>query len=133
MKNNRGGLAPFWILCVIPASVALAFRPVAPAGALTVAAAVGLLGLLAPVPPAAGDGTHRPRWLAATGGIAEPEMLRTFNCGIGMVAVVEAAGADAVAAVLACEGETVVRLGAVEPVGADAAPVSYRGRIDLGG
>ena len=30
------------------------------------------------------------QWLAATGGIAEKEMLRTFNCGIGMIAVVDA-------------------------------------------
>ena len=30
------------------------------------------------------------KWLAATGGIAEPEMLRTFNCGIGMIAIVDA-------------------------------------------
>jgi phosphoribosylformylglycinamidine cyclo-ligase len=48
------------------------------------------------------------RWLAAQGGIAEHEMLRTFNCGVGMVAVVEAARADAVMAVLAREGETAV-------------------------
>ena len=33
-----------------------------------------------PVPPVFG-------WLARTGGVAEAEMLRTFNCGIGMVAV----------------------------------------------
>ena len=37
------------------------------------------------------------KWLAATGGIAEKEMLRTFNCGIGMIAVVEPRKADAVA------------------------------------
>ena len=37
------------------------------------------------------------RWLAETGGIAEPEMLRTFNCGIGMIAVVEPRAADEVA------------------------------------
>jgi phosphoribosylformylglycinamidine cyclo-ligase len=73
------------------------------------------------------------RWLAATGGIAEPEMLRTFNCGIGMVAVVEAARAEAVTAVLAREGETVVRLGAVEAVSADAPRVAYRGHLDLAG
>ena len=30
------------------------------------------------------------KWLAATGGIAETEMLRTFNCGIGMIVVVGA-------------------------------------------
>ena len=35
------------------------------------------------------------KWLAKTGGIAEPEMLRTFNCGIGMVAIVESDKADA--------------------------------------
>ena len=40
------------------------------------------------------------RWLARAGGIAEPEMLRTFNCGIGMIAVVEPRRADAVAEVL---------------------------------
>ncbi len=52
-------------------------------------------------------------WLAATGGVAEYEMLRTFNCGIGMVIAVEAAKADAVTAALAAAGETVVRLGEV--------------------
>src|SRR4051794_9230118 len=40
------------------------------------------------------------KWLATTGGIVESEMLRTFNCGIGMVAVVDPARAEAVAAVL---------------------------------
>ena len=30
------------------------------------------------------------RWLAQAGDIAEAEMLRTFNCGIGMIAVVAA-------------------------------------------
>ena len=30
------------------------------------------------------------KWLAAQAGIAELEMLRTFNCGIGMIAIVEA-------------------------------------------
>jgi phosphoribosylformylglycinamidine cyclo-ligase len=73
------------------------------------------------------------RWLAAAGGIAEPEMLRTFNCGIGMVAVVAAERADAVAAVLAREGETVVRLGTVAVPDADAPRVAYRGHLDLAG
>src|SRR5256885_1609150 len=36
------------------------------------------------------------RWLAATGGVAEAEMLRTFNCGVGMILVVAAERADAV-------------------------------------
>ena len=53
------------------------------------------------------------RWLAATGGIAEQEMLRTFNCGVGMVVVVAADKADAVVDVFRREGETVARLGGV--------------------
>ena len=50
-------------------------------------------------------------WLAKTGGVAEHEMLRTFNCGVGMIVVVAPEAADAVAAALAAEGETVMRLG----------------------
>ncbi len=69
------------------------------------------------------------RWLAKVGRIAEREMLRTFNCGIGMIAVVEPAAADQVANVLRREGETVVRLG--EVVRAKGARVSYTGRLDL--
>jgi phosphoribosylformylglycinamidine cyclo-ligase len=69
------------------------------------------------------------RWLAEVGGVAVPEMLRTFNCGIGMVAVVSPEKADAVEAVLRRMGETVVRLGEVVP-SADHA-VSYRGTLDL--
>ncbi|MGL4405559.1 MAG: AIR synthase-related protein, partial [Notoacmeibacter sp.] len=33
-------------------------------------------------------------WLAANGDVAEPEMLRTFNCGVGMILVVEASSAQ---------------------------------------
>jgi phosphoribosylformylglycinamidine cyclo-ligase len=71
------------------------------------------------------------RWLAAAGGVAEAEMLRTFNCGVGMVAVVDAGSADAVAGVLTRAGESVVRLGTVVPVKADAPRVAYSGRLDL--
>ncbi len=72
------------------------------------------------------------KWLAATGGIAEPEMLRTFNCGIGMIAIVDADGADAITAVLKRTGETVVRLGQVTAAAAGAPRVAYSGRLDLG-
>ena len=72
------------------------------------------------------------KWLAATGGIAEPEMLRTFNCGIGMIAIVDAGGADAITDVLTRAGETVVRLGKVTAAGAGAQRVAYSGRLDLG-
>ncbi len=43
-------------------------------------------------------------WLQGTGGISESEMLRTFNCGIGMVVVLPAADADAATAELAAAG-----------------------------
>ncbi len=70
------------------------------------------------------------KWLAASGNIAEREMLRTFNCGIGMIAVVDAATADAASAQFAANGETVVRLG--EVIKHDgAAEASFRGRLDL--
>jgi phosphoribosylformylglycinamidine cyclo-ligase len=68
------------------------------------------------------------RWLATAGGIQESEMLRTFNCGIGMIAIVDPAAADAVAAVLARRGEHVVQLGEVT-----AGAMTYRGRLDLAG
>jgi len=54
-------------------------------------------------------------WLSKTGGVAEPEMLRTFNCGVGMIVVVAPDAADAVTAALAAEGETVMRLGTLVP------------------
>lgn len=43
-------------------------------------------------------------WLQGTGGISESEMLRTFNCGIGMVVVLPAAGVDAATTELAAAG-----------------------------
>lgn len=57
--------------------------------------------------------------LAAMGDLAPRDLARTFNCGIGMVAVVEAARAETLAALLQAEGETVYTIGAI--VGADTA------------
>jgi len=54
-------------------------------------------------------------WLAAAGGIADPELLKTFNCGIGLVLVVAADRAEAVADTLTAAGETVHRIGEVVP------------------
>ena len=62
-------------------------------------------------------------WLAAEGGLAQAEMLKTFNAGIGMVLVVAADRADALAAELAAAGESVHHLGHVVP----GAGVSYTG------
>ncbi len=69
------------------------------------------------------------RWLADAGPIAQPEMLRTFNCGVGMVVVVASEAADRVADLLAAEGETVFRLGTVVRREADA--VVFDGALDL--
>jgi phosphoribosylformylglycinamidine cyclo-ligase len=71
------------------------------------------------------------KWLASAGNIAEPELLRTFNCGIGMVAVVDASAADSVAAVLTREGETVARLGELVARGAGAERVTYAGHLNI--
>jgi phosphoribosylformylglycinamidine cyclo-ligase len=70
------------------------------------------------------------KWLAAAGGVSEREMLRTFNCGIGMIAVLDAEAAEQACEAFAANGETVVRLGEVI---ADAGepPAAFRGRLDL--
>ncbi|MGP0058648.1 MAG: phosphoribosylformylglycinamidine cyclo-ligase [Beijerinckiaceae bacterium] len=70
------------------------------------------------------------RWIAATGNVAAKEMLRTFNCGIGMVVVAAKSRADEVMAALQSAGETPVRLG--EIIARDAQPrVLTSGRLDL--
>lgn len=68
-------------------------------------------------------------WLATTGGVAAAEMMRTFNCGIGMIAVVAAGQAAQVAAVLQESGETVTPIGRIVP--RREAGVIYRGAISL--
>ena len=50
-------------------------------------------------------------WLEDVGGVSEREMLRTFNCGVGMIVVVKARNAKTVAAALKKSGEKVVTLG----------------------
>ena len=53
------------------------------------------------------------QWLAATGGMHTSELLKTFNCGIGMVLVVSADRAAALSRHLSADGETVSVLGYV--------------------
>jgi phosphoribosylformylglycinamidine cyclo-ligase len=65
------------------------------------------------------------RWLAATANMAEAELLKTFNCGIGMILVVAADRADGLTALLQAEGETVSRLGTI----VEGQGVVYRGRL----
>jgi phosphoribosylformylglycinamidine cyclo-ligase len=70
------------------------------------------------------------RWLAQEGGVAVPEMLRTFNCGIGMVAIVTPDKVDAALAVLREHGQTAAAIGTVVPAGDDER-VTYTGELDL--
>ncbi|MEY2700750.1 MAG: phosphoribosylformylglycinamidine cyclo-ligase [Pseudomonadota bacterium] len=73
------------------------------------------------------DGWQRPalfRWLQYEGAIADAEMLRTFNCGIGMVVIVGEGEADAAVALLKEHGEAVFDLGVVT---SGESSVSYTG------
>ncbi|MEP1327719.1 phosphoribosylformylglycinamidine cyclo-ligase [Pseudophaeobacter sp.] len=65
------------------------------------------------------------KWMAEVGGIAEAEMLKTFNCGMGMILSVSAERADELVAVLKGEGETVTRLGTVTA----GAGMRYTGKL----
>ena len=53
------------------------------------------------------------QWLQQAGNVEQQEMYRTFNCGIGMAAIVPAEQAEAAQAFLTEQGETVYRLGTI--------------------
>jgi phosphoribosylformylglycinamidine cyclo-ligase len=69
-------------------------------------------------------------WLAKTAGIAAPEMLRTFNCGIGLVAVVSEKFSGHIIEAFQQSGDKAMRLGHVV-AGAGEAKVVYRGTLKL--
>jgi len=52
-------------------------------------------------------------WMQQQGNISDAEMLRTFNCGIGMAVIVAAEDAERATALLAGEGEQVFRIGVI--------------------
>jgi phosphoribosylformylglycinamidine cyclo-ligase len=64
-------------------------------------------------------------WLKQAGQIDDAEMLRTFNCGIGLCVVVSAADANAAIDHLSASGETVWKIGEIIPRAADAEAVQY--------
>lgn len=64
-------------------------------------------------------------WLQDNGGIAQAEMLRTFNCGIGMAVLVAEDIADTVCEALADAGESVYRIGRVTAVTDSQERVSF--------
>tara|TARA_R110002020_G_scaffold106431_2_gene247790 strand:+ start:1521 stop:2594 length:1074 start_codon:yes stop_codon:yes gene_type:complete len=70
-------------------------------------------------------------WLAKTGGVEAKEMLRTFNCGIGMIAVVAAENVQAVTDILTAEGEVVVPLGRMVARPEGGAGTIYQGTLAL--
>jgi phosphoribosylformylglycinamidine cyclo-ligase len=65
------------------------------------------------------------RWLATTANMSEPELLKTFNCGIGMILVVAEDRAEALTALLGADGETVTRVGRI----VEGQGVIYTGRL----
>jgi phosphoribosylformylglycinamidine cyclo-ligase len=70
------------------------------------------------------------KWLAKQGGIAELELLRTFNCGVGMIAIVRPDAIEQVSEILAASGETITVLGEVIPAAGEHRVV-YNGHLDL--
>ncbi|MCJ9669283.1 MULTISPECIES: phosphoribosylformylglycinamidine cyclo-ligase [unclassified Neorhizobium] len=70
-------------------------------------------------------------WLAKTGGVEPKEMLRTFNCGVGMIVVVAPENAQAVADILTGEGEIVVPLGRMVERAEGGPGVIYQGTLGL--
>lgn len=67
-------------------------------------------------------------WLAKTGGIAEDEMLKTFNCGIGLIAVADPAHAVDVVDAFQSSGERAFPIGKLA-AGEGAAKVVYSGSL----
>ena len=71
------------------------------------------------------------QWLAQAGDIAQNEMLRTFNCGIGMIVVIAPKDVDAVTKAFERSGEKVTPFGKVTKESGDQRVV-YDGLLDLG-
>ncbi|WP_299344381.1 phosphoribosylformylglycinamidine cyclo-ligase [uncultured Maritalea sp.] len=69
------------------------------------------------------------RWLAEQGGVATDEMMRTFNCGVGMVMVASANEKDTLIAELKSAGEEPLVLG--ELIDRDGEAVVYSGELSL--
>ncbi|TQS72935.1 phosphoribosylformylglycinamidine cyclo-ligase [Rhodobacteraceae bacterium] len=65
------------------------------------------------------------RWLAETAKMQEPELLKTFNCGIGMIVVVKADRAEAITTLLRDAGEMVAQIGTITA----SEGVAYKGAL----
>jgi phosphoribosylformylglycinamidine cyclo-ligase len=71
------------------------------------------------------------KWIAAEGNIAPSEMLRTFNCGVGMIVIAAPAEAATVMQAFTAAGEQAVSIGEIMHAG-DGPRVVYAGQLDLG-
>ncbi len=69
-------------------------------------------------------------WIAKQGGVAPAEMLRTFNCGVGLAVIVSPGEADAVVSSLAQSGEIAFPLGEIE-AREGAQVVRFTGDLEL--
>lgn len=67
-------------------------------------------------------------WLQKQAGLDDAEMLRTFNCGIGMVVIADAAAADAVMQALNAAGETPSRIGSLVAPGGERSDAKGKGQ-----
>ena len=65
------------------------------------------------------------KWLAAQGGMAEAELLKTFNSGIGMIAVVSPDLVDAAKAAFATDGHAAFEIGQITT----GSGVRYKGNL----
>lgn len=68
-------------------------------------------------------------WLSKSGGLAQSEMLRTFNCGVGMLVAIAADEADALVTALNAAGEIAYAVGTLTKRGAE--PVTFEGNLAL--
>ncbi|MGJ8616209.1 MAG: phosphoribosylformylglycinamidine cyclo-ligase [Sulfitobacter sp.] len=65
------------------------------------------------------------KWLAQTGGMAEAELLKTFNAGIGMIAVVPADRVEAAKVAFATDGHAAIEIGHITA----GTGVTYKGAL----
>jgi phosphoribosylformylglycinamidine cyclo-ligase len=68
------------------------------------------------------------RWLSELGGVGEQEMLRTFNCGIGMIVVLAPENEEICVDAFAKAGEEACKIGVLKQASGDA-KVEYGGRL----
>jgi phosphoribosylformylglycinamidine cyclo-ligase len=66
-------------------------------------------------------------WIGAEAGLPQADMLRTFNCGVGLIAVADAAHANDAIAAFEAAGERAFRIGTLTPAEGGEPVVRYSG------